>query len=221
MNPDEGQGMTSRRVRETLWRDLARRGIGEEVLEAMRAVPRHLFLDQGMSHYAYKDNALPIGCEQTISQPYIVALMTELALGWSSDERPSRVLEIGTGSGYQAAVLAQLVDEVYTVERIATLHKGARKVLRQLKLKNVRQRHADGYLGWPEHAPFQAIVVTAAAALRPEGLLEQLDEGGRMVAPIGTEVQQLYCYTRRGDDIAADRISGVRFVAMLKGLSRN
>ena len=216
----EGEGMTAVRVREELWRDLERRGIRSEVLEAMRAVPRHLFMDQGLSHYAYKDNALPIACEQTISQPYIVARMSELALGEPGEPRPSRVLEIGTGSGYQTAVLANLVDEVYTVERIETLHKSARKLLRQLGLRNVRYRLGDGNLGWPEQAPFEAIVVTAAAALRPERLLEQLDEGARLVAPIGVGTQRLHCYRRLDGEIVAQKLDDVRFVAMMPGVER-
>lgn len=183
------------------------------VLDAVKETPRHIFVDEALSHRAYEDTALPIGFNQTISQPYIVARMTELVL----DIAPRRVLEIGTGSGYQTAILARLVSEVYSVERIRPLLDKAKDRLAQLKLRNVFLRHADGGWGWMEAAPFQAIIVTAAPKEVPQELLKQLDEGGRMVIPVGDSSQNLIVITRRGNDFERRTIESVNFVPLLEG----
>ena len=164
-----GIGMTSQRTRERLIQRLVDQGIdNHEVLDVIRTTPRHLFLDEAMAHRAYEDVALPIGFQQTLSQPYVVARMTELLLEGGA---PRRVLEIGTGSGYQTAVLAQLVEEVYSVERIRPLQQKARQRMRQLKLRNVHMNHADGGMGWPEKGPFDGILSAAAPERIPEELL--------------------------------------------------
>ncbi len=212
----DGIGMTSRRTRDRLISRIEGEGIcSPEVLAAMRAVPRHIFLDEALAHRAYEDTALPIGCGQTLSQPYIVALMTELAI---QGERPSKVLEIGTGSGYQAAVLAQLVEKVYSVERLSVLLQKARQRLRSLRLDNLSLKHADGNLGWPEYAPFDVILVTAAPAAVPEGLFAQLADGGRLIIPVGIEHQELYVYRRKGDAIDKCCVEAVRFVPLREGV---
>ena len=213
----DGIGMTSRRTRDRLIRRIEKEGIcGPEVLAAMRSVPRHIFLDEALAHRAYEDTALPIGCGQTISQPYIVALMTELI---TEGKRLSKVLEIGTGSGYQAAVLAHMSDKVCSVERVAVLQRRARQKLRELRLKNVFLKHADGSLGWPEQGPFDGILVTAAPAAVPEKLFAQLVDGGRLVIPVGVERQDLYVYRKEGDAIDKHRVEAVRFVPLLEGVS--
>jgi len=179
----KGIGMTSQRTRERLIQRLVDQGISNQaVLDVIRTTPRHLFLDEAMAHRAYEDVALPIGFQQTLSQPYIVARMTELLLAAGPRER---VLEIGTGSGYQTAVLAQLVGEVYSVERIKALQQKARQRMRQLKLRNVHMNHADGGMGWAERGPFDGIMATAAPERIPEDLLQQLAAGGRLVIPFG------------------------------------
>ena len=182
------------------------------VLGAMRRVPRHLFVPERLREYAYEDHPLPIGEEQTISQPYIVAFMTE-ALQLT---RTDQVLEIGTGSGYQAAVLAEIVERVYTVEIIPSLARSARERLARMGYENVEVRTGDGYLGWPEAAPFDAIMVTAAPNHIPPALVEQLSDGGRLVLPVGevTAVQELIRVVRRGDDTRMERLLPVRFVPM-------
>jgi protein-L-isoaspartate(D-aspartate) O-methyltransferase len=180
------------------------------VLEAMRRVPRHQFVPESERGRAYADRPLPIGHGQTISQPYIVAAMTELArIGPNS-----RVLEIGTGSGYQAAVLAEIAAEVYTIEIIEALAESAETTLKRLGHEKVRVRHGDGYRGWPEHAPFDAILVTAAPKRVPPRLLEQLVEGGRLVIPVGSFYQQLEVHTRRAEGFEVERVFPVRFVPM-------
>jgi protein-L-isoaspartate(D-aspartate) O-methyltransferase len=180
------------------------------VLAAMRKVPRHEFVPAGWRDRAYDDTALPIGDDQTISQPYIVALMTELAaLG-----RGGRVLEIGTGSGYQAAVLAEVAGEVYTIEIVEALAAEARRTLARLGYGTVHVRHGDGYRGWPEAAPFDAILVTAAAPEPPPALLKQLAEGGRLVIPVGEAFQWLEVHRRTGAGIAVRRVAPVAFVPM-------
>ncbi len=212
-----GIGMTSQRTRERLIQRLRDvRGIKDEtVLEAMRITPRHLFVDEALASRAYDDTALPIGQGQTISQPYVVARMTEALL---ADGVPDKVLEIGAGSGYQAAILAQLVPEVYTVERIGVLARQARQRFRDLGLRNVRLRLGDGYEGWADHGPFQAILLTAAPAQLPEQLTRQLAEGGRLVAPIGgREGQQLLLCRLRNGVLEQEMLDYVSFVPMLGG----
>ena len=190
---------------------IAARGVRDpRVLEAMRKVPRHLFVPARDRDAAYEDGPLPIGEGQTISQPYIVALMTELAAPAASD----RVLEIGTGSGYQAAVLAELAGEVYTIEIVEPLARRAGALLEELGYTNVHTRVGDGYRGWPEKAPFQAIVVTAAPEKIPEPLKEQLAVGGRLVIPVGAFSQDLVLVTRTESGFRTDTITAVRFVPM-------
>jgi len=210
-----GIGMTSRRTRMRLVQRLRDEGIkNEQVLSVIAETPRHIFLDEALSHRAYEDTALPIGFNQTISQPYIVARMTELML----EASPRRVLELGTGSGYQAAVLAQLVDEVYTAERIYPLLQKAVSRFDRLKLRNVYARHADGGVGWPESGPFDAIMVTAAPKDVPSELLRQLKDGGRMILPLGDVSQNLTVITRRGDRYEQKEIEPVLFVPFLPGV---
>jgi protein-L-isoaspartate(D-aspartate) O-methyltransferase len=211
----QGIGMTSQRTRDRLVTRLREQGINDErVLDALRAVPRHIFVDEAMAHRAYEDTALPIGHGQTISQPFIVGLMTQTLL----DRPRERVLEIGTGSGYQTAVLAALVKRVFTVERIAPLLERARERFRALKLRNVRAKYDDGTLGWPEQGPFDGIIVTAAARTVPDALLEQLAVGGRMVIPVGHDNrQELLVIDRTPEGLREERIEYVRFVPLLRG----
>jgi protein-L-isoaspartate(D-aspartate) O-methyltransferase len=190
---------------------LAARGISDQsVLAAMRKVERHRFVPESLVEYAYTDRPLPIGHAQTISQPFIVAYMTEAALLRPGD----RVLEIGTGSGYQAAVMAELVDSVYTVEIIQPLAEQSRRLFAALGYNNIFVRHGDGYQGWPEFAPFDVILVTAAAPQIPQPLLDQLAEGGRLIIPVGgsSEVQELLRLTKRNERIRTERLLPVRFV---------
>lgn len=186
----------------------------EDVLEAMERVPRHEFVPENYVEQAYEDYPLPIGHGQTISQPYIVAAMTEL-LQLRSD---SRVLEIGTGSGYQAAILAELTDEVYTVEIIEALYEESKSRLERLGYKNIHTRCADGYYGWEEHAPYDAIIVTAAPDHIPQPLVDQLADGGRMVIPVGPPgaYQVLWLVTRQGEEIKTEQIMGVAFVPLTR-----
>ncbi len=210
-----GLGMTSQRVRDRLVQRLRDNGIGNEnVLNAIRTVPRHLFIDEALASRAYENTALPIGHGQTISQPWVVARMTEALL----HNMPKKVLEVGTGSGYQAAVLAALGMEVYTVERIGDLLRQARKRFRQLGL-NVRSKHDDGRIGWPEHAPFDAIIVTAAAPALVDGLIGQLAVGASLVAPVGgASSQSLLKLTRRADGgVDEVELAAVTFVPLLSG----
>jgi protein-L-isoaspartate(D-aspartate) O-methyltransferase len=210
-----GIGMTSQRTRDRLIERLREKGIrNEEVLEIIRRTPRHLFVDEALSSRAYEDTALPIGFNQTISQPYIVARMTEILL----ENAPQKVLEVGTGSGYQAAVLAQLVPKVYTVERIMALVPLARQRFRSLNLRNVNLKHSDGTWGWPQQAPFDAILVTAAPADIPKALLEQLADGGRMVIPVGgSSAQTLTVITRHGEVYERENLESVSFVPLVGG----
>lgn len=210
-----GVGMTSQRVRDRLVEALRENGIRDEnVLNAIRTVPRHLFVDEALAARAYENNALPIGHGQTISQPWVVARMTEALL----ENSPKKVLEVGTGSGYQAAVLAALGMEVYTVERIGDLLRQARKRFRSLGL-NVRTKHDDGRIGWPEHAPFDAIIVTAAAPALVSALIEQLAVGASLVAPVGgASTQSLVKLTRRADGGVDEAVlAAVAFVPLLSG----
>ena len=192
---------------------LARRGIKDKrVLDAMRQVPRHLFIPKDMRDLAYCDGPLPIGQGQTISQPYIVALMTEL-LELTGQEK---VLELGTGSGYQAAILSRLVSQVYSVERHAALAEQAEKVLAQLGYDNVVISVGDGTLGWPEHSPYEAIIVTAAAPDIPQPLMEQLADGGRLVAPVGSRWSQVLAKVKRqGETLAREHLTAVAFVPLV------
>jgi len=210
-----GIGMTSQRTRDRLVKRLRDHGIKDErVLDVIRAVPRHIFIDEALSHRAYEDTALPIGHGQTISQPFIVALMTQSLLNVARD----RVLEVGTGSGYQAAVLAHLVKRVYTVERIQPLIERAEARFRALKLRNIRVKYDDGHLGWPEQAPFDGILVTAAARSVPEALVEQLGPNGRMVIPVGgDDTQELRIIDRTTEGVREESIEFVRFVPLLRG----
>ncbi|MFA7592652.1 MAG: protein-L-isoaspartate(D-aspartate) O-methyltransferase [Thiohalobacteraceae bacterium] len=208
--------MTSQRTRDRLIDRLREKGIrSEAVLEVMRRTPRHLFVDEALSSRAYEDTALPIGFNQTISQPYIVARMTEALL---AEGIPAKVLEVGTGSGYQAAVLAQLVPRVYTVERIDALVRSARQRFRTLELRNIQLKQSDGSWGWPQQAPFDAILVTAAPAEIPRPLLEQLADGGRLVIPVGgASGQTLTVVTRRGDVYEREDLEPVSFVPLVGG----
>ncbi|EZQ19269.1 protein-L-isoaspartate(D-aspartate) O-methyltransferase [Pseudomonas sp. G11-1] len=210
-----GIGMTSQRTRERLLERLFEEGIRNlHVLEAIRRTPRHLFLDEALAHRAYEDTALPIGHNQTLSQPYIVARMTELLLGGGPLDK---VLEVGTGSGYQTAILAQVVERVFTVERIMPLQERAKAVLKEIDVRNVVYRHADGNWGWPQYGPYDAILVTAAPAEVPTELLGQLAEGGRMVIPVGEHEQFLTLVTREGDQFIRRQVEPVRFVPLLAG----
>ena len=216
-NLSQGIGMTSQRTRDRLVERLRAEGIrNERVLEVIRTTPRHIFIDEALAHRAYEDTALPIGLGQTISQPFVVARMTEMIL---EQGVPESVLEIGTGSGYQAAVLAQLVPKVYTVERISRLLPKARECHRMMKLSNIFSKHSDGSWGWPQHAPYQAIVVTAAPETVPASLLEQLAIGGRMVIPVGSVSgkQQLKLITRNPGGYEEKALDPVRFVPLLGG----
>jgi protein-L-isoaspartate(D-aspartate) O-methyltransferase len=213
-----GIGMTSARTRDRLIARLREQGItNEQVLERVRAVPRHLFVDEALSSRAYEDTALPIGHGQTISQPYIVARMTEALL---EGGMPRKVLEIGTGCGYQTSVLAPLVVTLYSVERIAALQMRARKTLRELKLGNVHMKHGDGFAGWAAYAPFDGIICAAAAYSVPTTLLEQLADGGRLILPVGPDrEQQLLRVSRRGDRLEREILGPVTFVPLLHGLT--
>ncbi|SON48069.1 L-isoaspartate protein carboxylmethyltransferase type II [Vibrio tapetis subsp. tapetis] len=185
----------------------------QNVLEAIRQLPRERFLSEAMMHQAYDNNALPIGAGQTISQPYIVGKMTELL----DLTVQSKVLEVGTGSGYQTAVLAQLVEHVYSIERIKSLQWDAKRRLKQLDIYNVSTKHGDGWQGWEAKAPFDAIIVTAAAASIPDALLNQLSDGGRLVIPVGEDQQALMKIQRVGDHFESSVIEMVRFVPLVAG----
>jgi protein-L-isoaspartate(D-aspartate) O-methyltransferase len=188
----------------------------EQVLAAMLATPREMFVAQDEKALAYVDRALPIGSGQTISQPYIIALMTQALL---HGQRLKKVLEVGTGSGYQAAILSHLVDEVYTIERIESLSQQAKQKFQHLKIKNIFTMYGDGYAGWQEHAPFDGIIVTAAASTIPTPLLEQLAENGRLVIPVADGVGQvLKVITRQKDQFDIQVIEHVIFVPLLRGV---
>ena len=211
-----GIGMTSARTRDRLVERLRAHGIrSEAVLSRIRSVPRHLFVDEALASRAYEDTALPIGHGQTISQPYVVARMTEALLDGFEGEK---VLEIGTGCGYQTAVLAPLVKTIYSVERIPELLRKTRQRLRDLDIYNVQFRPGDGWEGWPKYAPYDGIIVAAAAPVVPEKLLEQLAPGGRLVMPVGAPgYQELTVVTRHRDHFEQKAIGGVSFVPLVKG----
>lgn len=197
-----------------LTKKLTEVGIRDQtVLNAVANTPRELFLDGALAHKAYENTALPIGQGQTISQPYIVARMTELLM----QTKPQRVLEIGTGSGYQAAVLAQLVPELCTIERIKSLQIQARQRLKKLDLHNVSFKYGDGWKGWSNRGPFDGIMVTAAAVTVPQALLEQLSDNGVLIIPVGDDHQQLLKITRHGDEYESQVIEAVKFVPLING----
>ena len=215
-----GIGMTSQRTRDRLAERLAEKGIRDPaVLETVRSTPRHLFMDEALATRAYEDTALPIGHGQTISQPWVVARMTEAL----REVQPmARVLEVGTGSGYQTLVLSRLVKELWSVERINALHRRAGGRLRLLEVHNARLRLADGGHGWPEDAPFEVILLTACASELPAPLLAQLGEGGVLITPLaGPDGRQWLTRVRRsGDDVETQRLEAVRFVPLLEGVIR-
>ena len=217
MNADpRGIGMTSQRTRDRLIQRLKDRGINnQQVLAIMRQCPRHLFVDEALASRAYEDTALPIGHGQTISQPFIVARMTEILLQGGAR---NKVLEVGTGSGYQTAVLSGLVPRVFSVERIAPLLKQARERFYQLKLNNIRLKHSDGSWGWQENAPYDGIIVTCAPEHIPESLLQQLAPGGRLVIPVGTSTgQSLRVIDHNGNTFEESEWEAVSFVPLLSG----
>ncbi len=215
--------MTSARTRERLVSRLRENGIrNEAVLDAMRRVPRHLFVDEALAHRAYEDTALPIGHGQTISQPYTVARMTELLFADdvpAADSGVRRILEIGTGSGYQTAILCALAAEVYSVERIEPLQRSARRCLQELGYRNFRLKRADGGLGWQEYAPYDAILVTAAAPEVPEALFMQMANGGRLVMPVGnSEWQELVLVRQTGEGMARESVEMANFVPLVQDI---
>jgi protein-L-isoaspartate(D-aspartate) O-methyltransferase len=214
----QGIGMTSQRTRDRLVQRLRSKGIEDErVLKAIATIPRHEFVDEALSSRAYEDTALPIGLSQTISQPWVVAKMTEAILDGGS---PQKVLEVGTGSGYQAAILACLVPQVFTVERIEELLKLARRKFHKLGLNNIFTRYADGHLGWPSQAPFDGIIVTAASMGVPRELIQQLRIGGVLVVPVEQGgMQRLLAIRRTEEGVDEKDLGGVVFVPMLSGLS--
>lgn len=209
--------MTSQRTRDRLIDRLRDKGIKDvRVLEAMRSLPRHLFVDEALASRAYEDNALPIGYKQTISQPYIVARMTEAVL---AESQPEKVLEIGTGSGYQAALLAKLVKDVYTVERIKPLYQQAKKLFINLGMRNVHCKLSDGTWGWESYAPYDAIIVTAAAPEIPKALIEQLVDDGRLIIPVGGQdgAQQLLTLKQTPQGVIQEKLEDVLFVPLVGG----
>lgn len=213
-----GIGMTSQRTRERLIQRLMDQGIRNyAVLDLIRTTPRHEFVDEALAHRAYEDTALPIGFNQTISQPYVVARMTELVV---ERGRPDKVLEIGSGSGYQTAVLAPLVGQVYAIERIKGLLERSRQRIRSLRLRNVQLRHGDGLSGWKDEAPFDVIIAAAAPDHIPPELLAQLKPGGRIVMPVGAAVQQLVVVELTEEGPVTTVVDDVRFVPMLSGTEK-
>jgi len=218
LSENRGIGMTSQGTRDRLVQRLRQDGIKDErVLKAITQVPRHEFVDEALSSRAYENTALPIGQSQTISQPWIVARMTEALLDGGT---PQKVLEVGTGSGYQAAILAHLVPTVFTVERIDELLKLARRRFHNMRLNNIYLRYADGHLGWPSQAPFDGIIVTAAAHSVPDELLQQLAVGGVLVIPVEKGGQQRLISVRRTEEgFEESDLGGVIFVPMLSGLA--
>lgn len=210
-----GIGMTSQRTRDRLVQRLLDQGIkNREVLDVLRTTPRHLFLDEALAHRAYEDSALPIGYQQTLSQPYIVARMTELLM----EVNPERVLEVGTGSGFQTTILAQLIRRVYSVERIQPLLEQARGRFKMLGLSNIHVKHTDGGMGWPEKGDFDGIISTAAPAEIPQELMQQLKVGGRLVIPVGESSQTLTVVDRTERGFDTKVLEAVTFVPLQSGL---
>ena len=216
----DGIGMTSQRTRERMLMRLREQGIRDEMtLAAMSEIPRHVFVDEALSIRAYEDVSLPIGLGQTISQPYIVAKMTELL---RAGKTLTKVLEVGTGCGYQTAVLSKVAQEVYTVERIRPLLMKALTTLRQLKLSNIKLENADGSIGLADFGPFDGIIVTAAASHIPESLMQQLAIGGRMVIPVGVDDQLLHLIERTSEDqFVTTKLEPVKFVPLLNGVKKD
>lgn len=207
----------SKRSGELLAQKLQAEGItNPKVLQAIANSPRHIFIPEILAHKAYDNTALPIGQGQTISQPYIVAKMSELLLG-DADDITNNILEIGTGSGYQTSILAQITDKVYSVERIKALQFQAKRCLRAMELHNISMKHGDGWKGWVSKAPFDAIIVTAGAVSVPQALLEQLADGGRLIIPVGEQTQILKIITRNGDNYSEQQVEAVRFVPLVPG----
>jgi protein-L-isoaspartate(D-aspartate) O-methyltransferase len=217
----QGVGMTSMRTRERMIQRLREQGITNmHVLDVMLNTPRHLFLDEALAHRAYEDTALPIGHGQTLSQPYIVARMTELLMGAAG--KLDKVLEVGTGSGYQTSILAQLIPQICSVERIKPLQDKARERFRELGLRNISLKHADGGFGWPEMGPYKGIISTAAPQAVPQELLKQLAPGGVLVIPLGGREQHLHLFIREEDteNYITRVIEPVKFVPFLSGTAR-
>lgn len=214
-----GIGMTSNRTRQRMIDRLRVRGIGDErVLMAMAQVPRHLFIEEALAHRAYEDNALPIKYGQTISQPYVVARMTEEVI---KHQHPVKVLELGTGSGYQAAVLSHLIDQVFSIERIDKLTRSARRLFIKLGYRNIRCKTGDGYLGWPSEALFDIIICTAAPEQIPFDLLDQLEVGGKMILPVGDQrKQKLVAIVKQEHGYQEEMLGDVIFVPLLEGVVR-
>lgn len=205
----------SSRSGELLAQKLHAEGIkNQDVLQAIARSPRHIFVPEILAHKAYDNTALPIGQGQTISQPYIVAKMSELLI---ANGKPDSILEIGTGSGYQTSILAHLTDRVYSVERIKSLQWQAKRRLQSIDLHNISMKHGDGWKGWKSKAPFQAIIVTAAPNAVPQALLEQLSDGGRLIIPVGEQNQVLKVITRNGDEFVEQQVEAVRFVPLVAG----
>lgn len=217
MTDRHGIGLTSQRARNRLVDQLRAMGIGsEEVLDLLRTTPRHLFVDEALASRAYENNALPIGFGQTISQPYIVAAMTELLL---TTGPLIKVLEVGAGCGYQTVLLARLAKQVYSIERLAALANRLRERLHGLRITNVRVRHGDGRQGWANHGPFDAILVAAAASVVPQTLIDQLAVGGRLVMPVGVPGEQtLMLLTRTAGGILEEQLQRVSFVPLIDGV---
>lgn len=219
-NRINGIGMTSQRTRERMLMRLREQGISDELtLAAMSEIPRHVFVDEAISIRAYEDVSLPIGFGQTISQPYIVARMTETL---RAGKPLGKVLEIGTGCGYQTAVLSKVAQEVYTLERIRPLLMKALTTLRKLKLSNIKLENADGIIGLPDYAPFDGIIVTAAASHIPQALMQQLSIGGRLVIPVGVDEQILHLIERKDEtNFITSKLEPVKFVPLLSGLKKD
>lgn len=214
----KGIGMTSQRTRDRMVLRLREQGIThDELLQTMSVLPRHIFVDDALSHRTYEDVSLPIGSNQTISQPWVVAKMTERLL--QMPQRPKRLLEVGTGSGYQTALLAQLFDEIFTLERIGSFQVRAKARFDALELHNIHMQHGDGFLGWPESAPYDAIIVTAAPVDIPQSLIDQLRPGGCMLLPVGeTYDQKLVQLTRTAQGYESEVLAPVRFVPLVEGV---